>query len=73
MTIPAAVLDSDVIFSRVLHELMGRLALARFYRLIWSDETAPLAGSSPVRAPEYPVGAGRRGVEVHLLAEEIGS
>jgi predicted nucleic acid-binding protein len=36
---PRAVLDSDVIFSRVLYELLGRLALRqRALTLIWSDE-----------------------------------
>src|SRR4051795_2094157 len=33
------VLDSSVIFSRVLHELFGRLALeAGLFDLVWSDE-----------------------------------
>lgn len=37
--IPRAVLDSNVIYSRVLHELMGRAALGgRLLDLIWSDE-----------------------------------
>jgi predicted nucleic acid-binding protein len=37
--LPRSVLDSDVIYSRVLHELMGRLAHdARLFDLIWSDE-----------------------------------
>jgi len=36
---PRAVLDSSVIFSRVLHDLFGRLALqARLFDLVWSDE-----------------------------------
>lgn len=36
---PRAVLDSDVIFSRVLYELLGRIALQqRLLTLIWSDE-----------------------------------
>jgi predicted nucleic acid-binding protein len=36
---PRAVLDTDVIFSRVLYELLGRLALKqRLLTLIWSDE-----------------------------------
>jgi predicted nucleic acid-binding protein len=36
---PGAVLDTDVIFSRVLHELLGRLALQqRLLTLLWSDE-----------------------------------
>jgi predicted nucleic acid-binding protein len=37
--LPRAVLDSNVIFSRVLHELMGRIATgARLLDLVWSDE-----------------------------------
>ena len=36
---PRAVLDSDVILSRVLHDLMGRLAMRmRLFDLVWSDE-----------------------------------
>lgn len=36
--LPRAVLDSDVIFSRVLHELFGRVAAeARLLDLIWSE------------------------------------
>jgi hypothetical protein len=36
---PRAVLDSDVIYSRVLHELIGRLAhQERLLTLIWSEE-----------------------------------
>lgn len=36
---PRAVLDADVIFSRVLYELLGRIALQqRLLTLIWSDE-----------------------------------
>lgn len=36
---PRAVLDSDVIFSRVLYDLVGRLATElRMLTLIWSDE-----------------------------------
>lgn len=34
-----AVLDSDIIFSRVLHELMGRIATRlRLFDVFWSDE-----------------------------------
>jgi predicted nucleic acid-binding protein len=37
--LPRAVLDSNVIFSRVLHELMGRVASgARLLDLVWSDD-----------------------------------
>jgi predicted nucleic acid-binding protein len=36
--LPRAVIDSDVIFSRVLHELFGRVAAeARLLDLIWSE------------------------------------
>jgi predicted nucleic acid-binding protein len=36
---PRAILDSDVIYSRVLHELIGRAARGeRLLDLIWSDE-----------------------------------
>jgi hypothetical protein len=37
--LPRAVLDTNVIYSRVLHELIGRLAYQeRLLTLIWSDE-----------------------------------
>lgn len=37
--VPRAILDADVIFSRVLHELIGRIATTgRFITLVWSDE-----------------------------------
>lgn len=36
---PRAVLDTDVVYSRVLHELIGRLAYQeRLLTLIWSEE-----------------------------------
>jgi hypothetical protein len=45
--LPRAVLDADIIFSRVLHELMGRLAAgARLFDLIWSEELLGEAKSS---------------------------
>jgi predicted nucleic acid-binding protein len=44
------VLDSDVIFSRVLHDLFGRLASGeRLFTLIWSDELLAEARSALVR------------------------
>ncbi|MBA3865556.1 MAG: hypothetical protein H0X42_04290 [Solirubrobacterales bacterium] len=47
MSVPSAVLDADVIFSRVLHELMGRLAAgARLFDLVWSEELLGEAESS---------------------------
>lgn len=37
--LPRAVLDSNVIYSRVLHELMGRIASeGRLLDLVWNDE-----------------------------------
>jgi hypothetical protein len=39
VSLPRAVLDADIIYSRVLHELMGRLATeARLFDLIWSED-----------------------------------
>jgi predicted nucleic acid-binding protein len=47
VSVPRAVLDADVIFSRVLHELMGRLAVgARLFDLVWSEELLDEAKSS---------------------------
>lgn len=44
---PRAVLDADVIFSRVLHELFGRIAAeAGLLSLIWSDELLSEAARS---------------------------
>jgi predicted nucleic acid-binding protein len=49
VSVPRAVLDADVIFSRVLHELMGRLAAgARLFDLVWSEELLDEAKSSLV-------------------------
>ncbi len=49
MTIRRAVLDADIIFSRVLHELMGRLAVGpRLFDLVWSDELLDEAKASLV-------------------------
>jgi hypothetical protein len=37
--IPRLVIDTNVIYSRVLHELIGRLAReARVFDVVWSDE-----------------------------------
>jgi len=47
---PRAVLDSDVVFSRVLHDLLGRHATGpRLLTLIWSDELLAEARSALVR------------------------
>ncbi len=53
--IPRAVLDSNVIFSRVLHEFLGRLALeARLLDIVYSDEL--LAETKRVLMRDKPVG-----------------
>lgn len=47
MSASRAVLDADIVFSRVLHELMGRLATgARLFDLVWSEELLDEAKSS---------------------------
>jgi len=47
VSVPRAVLDADIVFSRVLHELMGRLATgARLFDLVWSEELLDEAKSS---------------------------
>jgi len=47
VTTRRAVLDADIIFSRVLHELIGRLAVGpRLFDLVWSDELLDEARSS---------------------------
>jgi predicted nucleic acid-binding protein len=39
VSLPRAVLDSNIIYSRTLHELMGRVATdIRLFDLIWSDQ-----------------------------------
>lgn len=44
---PRAVLDSDIIYSRVLHDLMGRAARdLRLLQLFWSDELLAEARTS---------------------------
>ena len=54
--IPRAVIDSNVIFSRVLHELLGRVgASLRLLDLIWSEEL--LAESERVLLEEKPLTA----------------
>lgn len=46
---PRAVLDADIIYSRVLHELMGRVASdLRLLDLFWSEELLAEARKSLV-------------------------
>jgi predicted nucleic acid-binding protein len=58
---PRAVLDADVIFSRVLHELFGRLASElQLLTLIWSDQLLDEAAAALVaRKPTTPEVAAR--------------
>lgn len=59
-----AVLDADVIFSRVLHELFGRLAHERrLYDLIWSDELIDEAVRALVERKPTEESVARRWVE----------
>lgn len=64
MSVPRAVLDADVIFSRVLHELMGRLAAgARLFDLVWSEELLGEAKSSLIK---------RKGLSTEIAETWIG-
>lgn len=61
--IPRAVLDTDIIFSRVLHELFGRLAAeARLLDLLWSDELLDEARRVLVERKPLPRGIADRWV-----------
>lgn len=60
---PRAVLDTDVIFSRVLHELLGRIASElRLLTLIWSDELLAEAERILAERKPMPEEAARRWV-----------
>lgn len=65
---PRVVLDTDVIFSRVLYELLGRLALQqRLLTLIWSDEL--LVEAERVLAARKPLPAAAAAQWVGYLRE----
>lgn len=67
--VPRAVLDSDVIFSRVLHELMGRVASdALLLDLIWSNELLDEARNSLINRKNVPEHAAQRWVD-HMRRE----
>jgi predicted nucleic acid-binding protein len=69
VSLPRAVLDADVIFSRVLHELMGRLARgARLFDLIWSEELLEEAKRSLSERKNLSTGAAEAWVE-HMRRE----
>ncbi len=60
---PRAVLDSDVIFSRVLYDLLGRLATElRMLTLIWSDELIAEAERTLIDRKPLPEPIARRWV-----------
>ena len=64
MSLPRAVLDADIIFSRVLHELMGRLAgSVRLFDLIWSEELLDEVKSSLIE---------RKGLSVEVAEAWVG-
>ncbi len=61
---PRAVLDTDVIYSRVLHELIGRLAYQeRLLTLIWSEELLDEAKRILVERKPMPEEAAERWVD----------
>lgn len=61
---PRAVLDADIIYSRVLHELMGRVAVQlRLLDLFWSEELLAEAQRSLVEKKGLPADSARRWVD----------
>lgn len=62
--LPRAVLDADIIFSRVLHELMGRVADdLRLLDLLWSEELLAEAKRSLVE---------KKGLSEEIAARWVG-
>jgi len=62
--VPRAVLDTDVIFSRVLHDLFGRLARRlRLFDLLWSDELLAEAKKSLIERKQLADDAAQRWVD----------
>jgi predicted nucleic acid-binding protein len=61
---PRAVLDADIIYSRVLHDLMGRAARRlRLLDLFWSEELLAEARTSLEQKKRLPPEAARRWVD----------
>lgn len=61
---PRAVLDADILYSRVLHELFGRLAAQlRLLDLFWSEQLLAETQRSLVEKKRLPTDAARRWVE----------
>jgi predicted nucleic acid-binding protein len=66
---PRAVLDTDIIFSRVLHELMGRIAAElRLLDLFWSEQLLAEAQRSLVEKKQLPADSARRWVDYLRLS-----
>lgn len=61
MSLPRAVLDTDVIYSRVLHELCGRAALeGLIMTVLWSEELIAEAREALIRGKGIPEAAAER-------------
>lgn len=70
---PRAVLDTDIIFSRVLHELLGRIAAElRMLDLFWSEQLLAEAQRSLVEKKQLPPDAARRWVDYLRLSFPAG-
>lgn len=70
---PRAVLDADIIFSRVLHELMGRIAAElRLLDLFWSEQLLAEAQRSLVEKKQLSADSARRWVDYLRLSFPAG-
>ena len=70
---PRAVLDADIIFSRVLHELMGRIAAElRLLDLFWSEQLLAEAQRSLVEKKQLSAESARRWVDYLRLGFPAG-
>ena len=70
---PRAILDTDIIFSRVLHELMGRIAAElRLLDLFWSEQLLAEAHRSLVEKKQLPADSARRWVDYLRLSFPAG-
>lgn len=70
---PRAVLDADIIFSRVLHELMGRIAAElRLLDVFWSEQLLAEAQRSLIEKKQLPSDAAQRWVDYLRLSFPAG-
>lgn len=70
---PRAVLDADIIFSRVLHELMGRIAAElRLLDLFWSEQLLDEAQRSLIQKKQLPAESARRRVDYLRMSFPAG-